>query len=106
MVEKGVGLEFERQEADARLKEARAEHARAGQAAALLGTGKGIGVTVRAPAEGVVMTIRVAAGAMVAPGGEALLEGIATQVPCGGIATALKTNAAPTPIAISVNMFR
>jgi cobalt-zinc-cadmium efflux system membrane fusion protein len=74
MVEKGVGLEFERQEAEARAKEARAEHERARYAADLIGTGKGIRFTVRAPADGVVMTIRTAVGAGVAPGGDALLE--------------------------------
>jgi cobalt-zinc-cadmium efflux system membrane fusion protein len=74
MVEKGVGLEFERQEAEARLKEARAEYERARNAADLIGSGLGIRVTVRAPADGVVITIRTAVGATVAPGGEALLE--------------------------------
>lgn len=74
MVEKGVGLEFERQEAEARRKEARAEHERARNAAELIGAGKGIRFTVRAPADGVVMTIRAAVGAGVAPGGEALVE--------------------------------
>jgi cobalt-zinc-cadmium efflux system membrane fusion protein len=74
MVAKGVGLEVERQDAEARLKEARTEHERARQAVALLGTGQGIQVTVRAPANGVVMAIRAAAGATVAPGGEALVE--------------------------------
>src|SRR5580765_5044220 len=54
MVERGVGLEFERQEAEARLKEARAEHERARNAAQLIGSGQGIRVTVRAPANGVV----------------------------------------------------
>jgi len=74
MVEKGVGLEFERQEAEARLKEARSEHERARNAAALIGNGRGIRVTVHAPANGVVMTIRTAVGATVAPGADALLE--------------------------------
>jgi len=74
MVAKGVGLEFERQEAEARLKDARAEHERAQHAADLIGSGQGIRVTVRAPADGVVMTIRAAVGAIVAPGGEALVE--------------------------------
>jgi len=74
MVERGVGLEFERQEAEARLKEARAEHERARNAADLIGSGLGIRVTVRAPADGVVITIRAAVGATVAPGGEALVE--------------------------------
>jgi membrane fusion protein, heavy metal efflux system len=74
MIKKGVGLEIERQEAEARLKEARTEHERARQAVTLIGTGQGFRVTVRAPSNGVVMSIRVAAGATVAPGGEALLE--------------------------------
>lgn len=74
MLAKGVGLEFERQEAEARLQEARAEHERARHAADLIGAGPGIRVTLRAPADGVVMTIRTAVGATVAPGGEALME--------------------------------
>ncbi len=74
MMEKGVGLEAERQEAEARLKEARTEHDRARQAVALIGAGEGGRVTVRAPTNGVVMAVRVAVGATVAPGGEPLLE--------------------------------
>lgn len=74
MVQKGVGLDVERQEAEARLKEARTEHERARQAVALIGAGSGSRVTVRAPTNGVVVAIRVAVGATVAPGGEALLE--------------------------------
>jgi len=74
MMEKGVGLEIDRQDAEARLKEARAEHARARQAAALIGGGQGSRVTVRAPGDGVVMVIRAAVGAAVSPGGEALVE--------------------------------
>ncbi len=74
MVEKGVGLEAERQEAEARLKEARTEHERARQAVILIGAGEGSRVTVSAPSDGVVMSIRVAVGATVSPGGEALLE--------------------------------
>ena len=74
MVERGVGLEFERQEAESRLREARAEHERARQAVALVGGGQGSRVTVRAPSNGVVVTIRVSIGATVAPGGEPLLE--------------------------------
>ena len=74
MIEKGVGLEIERQEAEARLKEARAEHERARNAASLIGAGQGNRVTVRAPADGVVVAIRATVGAVVAPGGEALIE--------------------------------
>ncbi|HKA41813.1 MAG TPA: efflux RND transporter periplasmic adaptor subunit [Burkholderiales bacterium] len=74
MMEKGVGLEVERQEAEARLKEARTELARARQSVSVVGAGEGNRVTVRAPSNGIVMSIRVALGATVAPGGEALLE--------------------------------
>jgi len=74
MVAKGVGLESERQEAEARVKEARAEHARAQQSQALIGGGSGARVTVTAPTAGVVLQIRAAVGATVAPGGDALLE--------------------------------
>jgi cobalt-zinc-cadmium efflux system membrane fusion protein len=74
MIEKGVGLESERHEAEVRLKEARTEQERARQAAALIGKGQSGRVTVTAPTNGVVLSIRVAVGATVAPGGEALLE--------------------------------
>jgi cobalt-zinc-cadmium efflux system membrane fusion protein len=74
MMEKGVGLEVERQEAEARVKDARTEHERARQAVNVVGAGQGTRVTVRAPVNGVVISIRVAVGATVAPGGEALLE--------------------------------
>jgi len=74
MMEKGVGLEVERLDAEAKLKEARAEHARARESVELLGDGKGLRMTVRAPAAGIVTNIRAAVGATVAPGGDALLE--------------------------------
>ena len=41
MVQKGVGLEIDRQEAEAKLQEARAEHDRARHAAGLVGSGAG-----------------------------------------------------------------
>jgi membrane fusion protein, heavy metal efflux system len=74
MVQKGVGLEVDRQEAEAKLKEARAEHDRARHTAGMLGAGQGNRYTVRAPADGVVIAIRAAVGASVAPGGDALVE--------------------------------
>ena len=74
MLEKGVGLETEKQEAEVRLKEARTEHRRAAQTVGMLGAGSGGQVTVRAPSNGVVTQIKVAVGATVAAGGEALLE--------------------------------
>jgi cobalt-zinc-cadmium efflux system membrane fusion protein len=69
-----VGLEFERQESEARIKDARAELERARQAVAVIGSGKGSLVTVKAPTNGIVTAIHVAVGATVAPGGEPLLE--------------------------------
>jgi cobalt-zinc-cadmium efflux system membrane fusion protein len=74
MLNKGVGLEIERQDAEAKLKEAGSEHDRARHASGLLGGGQGNRFTVRAPADGVVMAIRAAVGAAVAPGGEPLVE--------------------------------
>lgn len=74
MVEKGVGLEIERQDAEARFREASAEYERARQVVTLIGAGQGSRVTVRAPADGIVISIRAAVGATVAPGGEPLLE--------------------------------
>lgn len=74
MVERGVGLEVERQEAETRLKEARAEYERARQTVGLIGPGEGGRLTVTAPSDGVVMAVRVAPGATVSPGGEPLLE--------------------------------
>ena len=74
MVQKGVGLEIDRQEAEAKLKEARAEHDRARHAAGMVGGGQGNRFTVRAPADGVVTAVRAAVGASVAPGGDPLVE--------------------------------
>ena len=74
MLEKGVGLETEKQESEVRVKEARTEHGRARQTVAMLGPGSGGQVIVRAPSNGVVTLIRTAVGATVAAGGEALLE--------------------------------
>lgn len=74
MMEKGVGLEVERLEAKTKFDEARAEHERARHSAQLLGDGRGLQITVRAPAPGIVTNIRATVGAVVAPGGEPLLE--------------------------------
>ena len=74
MLEKGVGLEMEKQESEVRLKEARTEQRRAAQTVGMLGPGSGGQVVVRAPSNGVVTQIKVAVGATVAAGGEALLE--------------------------------
>jgi cobalt-zinc-cadmium efflux system membrane fusion protein len=49
MLEKGVGLETERQESEVRLKEAHTEQRRAAQTVGMLGPGSGGQVVVRAP---------------------------------------------------------
>ena len=58
MVKRGVGLELERAERNA----------------ALAGGGQGTRVEVRAPVDGVVVSVRAAPGAMVQPAGEPLVE--------------------------------
>lgn len=74
MVAKGVGLELERFEAEMKAREARAELDRARRAVALIGAGEGDTVTLRAPAAGIVTAVRVTVGAMIAPGGEPIVE--------------------------------
>jgi cobalt-zinc-cadmium efflux system membrane fusion protein len=74
MVKRGVGLEIERFDAEMKLREARAELARSERSAALLGNGGGSLVTVRAPVDGVVVSVKAAPGATVQPGGDALVE--------------------------------
>jgi cobalt-zinc-cadmium efflux system membrane fusion protein len=74
MIAKGVGLELERVEAQTRARETRAELERARRASVLLGGGQGDTVSLRAPAAGVVMTVKATVGTMVAPGGDALVE--------------------------------
>jgi cobalt-zinc-cadmium efflux system membrane fusion protein len=74
MVAKGVGLELERFEAETRAREARAELERARRSEALVGAGEGDAVSLRAPAAGLVMSVKAALGAMVAPGAEPLVE--------------------------------
>ena len=74
MVKRGVGLEIERFDAEMKLREARAELARSERGAALLGAGQGSLVTVRAPVDGVVVSVKAAPGATVQAGGEPLVE--------------------------------
>jgi len=74
MVAKGVGLEAELQEAEARLKDARAENDRARHSLSLIGAGNGARIAVSAPTAGVVLAIKAAVGASVVPGGDPLLE--------------------------------
>jgi len=74
MMSKGVGLEFERVEADTAAREARSELERARLASAMLGAGDGDVISLRAPSGGVVMKVRTAVGAVVAPGGDSLVE--------------------------------
>jgi len=74
MMARGIGLEVERYAAEVALREARAEAERARQSAAMAGQGAGDRLVLRAPATGSVLAIRAQAGAVVAPGGEALVE--------------------------------
>jgi cobalt-zinc-cadmium efflux system membrane fusion protein len=74
MMARGVGLEVERVEAEARAREARAELERTRRAVALAGGGQGSEVILRAPAAGVVVSVRASAGAIAEPGGDPLVE--------------------------------
>jgi cobalt-zinc-cadmium efflux system membrane fusion protein len=74
MVKRGVGLEVERFEAEMRVREARAELDRAERGAALVGAGQGTAIHVRAPVDGVVVSVKAAPGATVQAGGDALVE--------------------------------
>ena len=74
MVKRGVGLEVERFDAEMKLRDARAEFDRAERSAALVGAGKGTAIHVRAPVDGVVVSVKAAPGATVQPGGDALVE--------------------------------
>jgi cobalt-zinc-cadmium efflux system membrane fusion protein len=74
MVQKGVGLEVERFEADMKAREAKSELERAERSAALAGPGAGTKVRVRAPVGGIVVTVKATVGATVQAGGDALVE--------------------------------
>lgn len=74
MVKRGVGLEVERFDAEMKAREAHGELERAERNAALAGGGDGTKVNVRAPVDGVVVTVKAAPGATVQPGGDALVE--------------------------------
>lgn len=74
MLDKGVGLEVERFQAQVALREASAELERAERAANLLGRGAGDRFVLRAPAAGVVLSVHANAGAVVAADGAALVE--------------------------------
>ena len=74
LLSKGVGLEVERFEAEIALREANAELERAKRMSALIGSGVGDRYTLRAPASGVVMSLKATVGAAVSPDGEPLAE--------------------------------
>src|SRR5689334_4594560 len=74
MIARGVGLEFEHMQAETEAREAHAELERARLASALLGSDEGDMITLRAPTAGVVMKVKTAVGAVVAPGGDSLVE--------------------------------
>jgi cobalt-zinc-cadmium efflux system membrane fusion protein len=74
MVQRGVGLEVERFEAEMKAREAKGELERAERNAALAGPGEGTKVKVRAPVEGVVVSVKATVGGTVQAGGDALVE--------------------------------
>lgn len=74
MMKRGVGLEVEQFDAEMKMRDARAELARAERSAALVGTGHGTAIQVRAPVDGVVVSVKAAPGATVQPGGDTLVE--------------------------------
>jgi membrane fusion protein, heavy metal efflux system len=74
MVQRGVGLEVERFDAEMKAREAKGELERAERNAALAGPGEGTKVQVRSPVSGVVVSVKATAGATVQAGGDALVE--------------------------------
>ena len=74
MLKKGVGLEVERFDAETRAREARAELDRKRSAVAMIGGGSGDRFSLSAPNAGVVIAVKASVGAVVASGGEALVE--------------------------------
>lgn len=74
MIKKGVGLEVERFGAETAARQDRAELERARRTVALIGGGSGDRFVLRAPASGVVLTVKASIGAVVSPDGEALVE--------------------------------
>ena len=74
LVARGVGLEVERFAAETEAREARAELSRARAAAEQLGSGETDRFVLRAPASGVVMSLRATVGAVVSPGDEPLAQ--------------------------------
>jgi cobalt-zinc-cadmium efflux system membrane fusion protein len=106
MVKKGVGLEVERFEAEMKAREARGELERAERNAALAGGGQGTRVNVRSPVDGVVVSVKAAAGATVQPGGEPLVEigdpsglWVIADVPEGEVAQVVHAKKAEVTIA-------
>jgi cobalt-zinc-cadmium efflux system membrane fusion protein len=74
MAKSGVGVDSERVTAQAKLRQTEAELARAQTTAALLGSGGGSTVVLRAPIEGTVIARHATVGAVAQPGGDPLIE--------------------------------
>jgi cobalt-zinc-cadmium efflux system membrane fusion protein len=74
MLQRGVGLEVEKFEAEIHLKEAQAELERASKVAAAFGDSSGETFVIGAPIGGTILHIAASVGAAVEPGGQALVE--------------------------------
>lgn len=74
MAASGVGVESERVAAQAKVRQSEVELARAQTTAAILGSGGGSTVVLRAPIEGTVISRRASVGTVAQPGGDPLIE--------------------------------
>lgn len=74
MLQKGVGIESEKFQAEIDVAKTESEVARAQRAVAYLGQGTGSTVVVRAPIDGTVLQRKTTVGAVADPNGEALIE--------------------------------
>lgn len=94
MLERGVGTERERREADLRVAEIDIQLARARTQVAMVGGGSGGEVTVRSPIAGVVVARRVAVGMSVGPDDENSLVEIGDPLALGVTADVFDRDAA------------
>jgi cobalt-zinc-cadmium efflux system membrane fusion protein len=74
MASSGVGIDTERVAAQAKVRQSEVELARAQTTAAILGTGGGSVVVLRAPTAGTVIARHASIGSVAQPGGEPLIE--------------------------------
>ncbi|HEY4180192.1 MAG TPA: efflux RND transporter periplasmic adaptor subunit [Kofleriaceae bacterium] len=74
MATSGVGIDSERVAAEAHMRQTEAELARAQTTVALLGSGGGSTIVLRAPIAGTIIARRATVGSVAQPGGESLID--------------------------------